>query len=190
MYKFRKLNLDPQKLDAEAIGHYVEIVKLITIYRHNLFDDFVKTPLSEHVLSLVQRTFPYFWVILTKADGRFCGFIYLYDFVGDEKCAHSACVTVCLKKSFWGRAARDIGRAFTGFCFAKMGLKKLRAECFASNTLTGKVLCDLKFKKEGVLKGETLVNGRSEDLVLWGMRKPVPGWQRCEAVTHSTTMAT
>lgn len=169
MYKFTKLNLDPKNLKEEHIASFLSILKLVCLHRHALFDDFVQKPPVEHVLEIIEQYFPYFWVVETKESGEFAGFIYLYDLIGDKTLIHSATVATCFAKPFWGKPCRHVGRMFLAYCRDKLGIKKLKAECFSSNRYVTTFLRNLNFKKEGVLKNETIVLNRPEDLILWAI---------------------
>lgn len=169
MFKFKKFCFDPENFDQKAILEYLEVAQLVTLYKTHIFDDFVQKSTYETIVGICKRYFPYFWLILRDETDEVAGFAYLYDVVGDKKSLHSACVTTCFKKSFWGAPARRAAKIFLKFCFGWLGLKKLRAECFASNRLVTGFLRDLNFKKEGILKNETIVNKKPEDLVVWGL---------------------
>lgn len=171
-FKFRKFNFDPETLDPSAIKCFLEILKLISKHKTKLFDDFISSNLSMQVLDLINLHFPYFWVIYEIKSEKFVGFAYLYDIIGPQNQLHTATVATCFEKSFWGKGARVAGKTFLEYVFKKLRLSKLKAESFGSNPWAANYLKALGFKKEGILKRESVVEGKEEDLITWAVFSP------------------
>lgn len=65
--------------------------------------------------------------------------------------------------------ATQAGRAFGGWCFEALGLRKLTAHYMAHNAASARVLEKLGFRREGVLRGQAFKWGVAHDLVAVGV---------------------
>lgn len=70
----------------------------------------------------------------------------------------------------WGKGyATQASRAFCGWCFDSLGLRKLTAHYMVHNAASGRVLEKLGFAREGLLRGQAFKWGVAHDLVAVGM---------------------
>ncbi len=170
MFKFEPLKIGKKYPSAKDLWLSLQILKLAYVWRRNIFDDFAFQKhgnFYELVKSLTNSFFPYFWAVLDHKDD-FLGFVYLYDLMGAVgETPYSACVSACLRRKFWGNDAKLAGREFLKFC-AQLRIKRLKAQCFSNNPCAKRLLGDLGFKCEGILKKEAIVGGKAVDLTAFG----------------------
>ena len=65
--------------------------------------------------------------------------------------------------------ATQAARAFGGWCFEGLGLRKLTAHYMAHNAASARVLEKLGFRREGLLRGQAFKWGVAHDLVAVGL---------------------
>lgn len=167
MIKFVKIKVDRKNKIYRNINFLEDIYNLYKQYNRFLNDDFVQNDLLEEVLLTVERTSPFFWVILN--DESFAGFVFLENIIGNRKTLYSAEITTCFKQEFWGSFTRKVGRKFLQYCFKKLKFKKLKGLVFKENTKTNALLKSLGMKLEAELKSETLKNGRPQDVQIFSI---------------------
>jgi RimJ/RimL family protein N-acetyltransferase len=110
----------------------------------------------------------YFWVVLDSA-GNFKGFVFLDNFVGDEKHLYSAEVTTCFDRSAWGIFPRYSAKFFLKKCFDDFGLHKIKAQIYPDNFRVRNYLKSCGFEYETTLKNETLRMGKSQDIEVYAL---------------------
>lgn len=120
-------------------------------YLKYLQDDF--SP-YKNLLSIIEKTFPYFWIV-TKINGEFTGFVFLDNFIGNEKSLYSAELTTCFDKKAWGVFTRYSAKIFLKKCFDKLGLYKIKAQVYPDNSRVKRLLKSAGFVYESTLKNET-----------------------------------
>ncbi|MEW6055166.1 MAG: GNAT family protein [Bdellovibrionota bacterium] len=78
-------------------------------------------------------------------------------FIGEKKC--------------WGQgyAAEAIGLV-TRFAFRELGLNKLRAGCYAGNEGSARAFERVGYRREGLLRGQVLCDGKETDVITLGLR--------------------
>lgn len=96
MIKFVKIKLDRKNKIYKNINFLENIFNLYQKYENFLNDDYTQPDLLEEVLSIVERTSPFFWVVLS--EDKFAGFVFLENIIGNEKNLHSAEITTCLDR--------------------------------------------------------------------------------------------
>lgn len=173
--KFLKVALDVDNNRLENVLLFPEIVELLKANHDKLFDDycgFTDDNAPQKVMELINKTTPCFWAVIDRDTDEFAGVIFLDNWIGAIGAVHSACVTTCFRKKFWGKFVKRAGRMFTRYVFRRCGLKKLKAEVFASNSLARGVLDSLGFRFEALLCRETLVSGVPQDLALFALFPP------------------
>ncbi|MBO7672581.1 GNAT family N-acetyltransferase [bacterium] len=146
--------------------YLAEISELYNKYIENLEDDF--SPLRSSPQKLTDytiKTSPYFYVILS--DNNFCGFIVLENIVGNKNHIHSAEVLICLKRKYWGKTALLAAKIFKQYCFSILKIVKLKALIYPQNSLIKRLLKKCGFKKEALLKSETLKNNKPQDIEIY-----------------------
>lgn len=90
MFKFIKVKLNRKKKIYKNIKFLPKIISCVKPYTKFLNDDFAqKYDIVEIILSQIEKSSGYFWVILNKKD-EFLGIVYLENFVGDKKHLFSA----------------------------------------------------------------------------------------------------
>jgi len=150
---------------------FEQALSLYNKYSKYLDDDYANNGLSprRHFIELINRTYPYFFVIVE--NNEFAGLVYLDNFIGDSKNLHSAELTTCMIPKYWGAYTRLCAIQFINYCFVNCGLKKIKACVYPENSRVKNLLEFSGFKKEGILKGETLKNGKLQDIEVYGCLK-------------------
>lgn len=155
------------------------IVKLMLRHRHKLFDDEYlnsDTPLLQRVYEIVEDYIPYFWLFLDKKTAKTLGFCYLYDIVTAKNTIYTACATICFDKSAYGPRAQNAAKTLLNTLFQDYKIYKIKAECYSHNIHIPNFLVKLGFCREAVLKNETIVENRPENIEIWSIFNPAPGF--------------
>lgn len=165
MIKFKRIVLDKKQGILPNIRYFPQIVILYQKYSKFLNDDyFDKKDVIQSMLDLIEKTTPYFWVITAGKNEDFAGFVFLDNFIGNEKILHSAEVTTCFLPDYWGDFTKICSRKFFKYCFLHYGFKKIKACIFPQNSRVRGILKQSGFISEGILKSETLKNGKLQDV--------------------------
>lgn len=167
MIKFVKIKLDRKNKIYKNIKFLENVFNLYKKYEKFLNDDFTQNDLLEEVLSIVERTSPFFWIVL-KED-KFAGFIFLENIIGNEKKLYSAEITTCFEQEFWGDFTKKVGKKFIRYCFKKLKFKKLKGLVFKGNTRINTLLKTLGLTLEAELKSETMKNGKPQDIQIFSI---------------------
>jgi len=150
--------------------HYIpDVERCYRRYYKYLQDDFSQSYV-DNIISLIQEKSPYFWVILDQKD-IFKGFVYLDNFIGDEKTRYSAELTTCYDRKAWGIFTRYSAKFFLKACFDKLGLQKIKAQIYPDNHRVKTLLKSSGFVYETVLKNETLRGGKPQDIEVYSLYK-------------------
>lgn len=176
MSKFVKIIIDRKKQEFKNIQYLPQIIKLYEKFSRYLHDDyFLEGEISpvDAVINLVEKISPFFWIILDKKTSKFAGFGFLENWVGCKNNFHSAEVTTCFEKEFWGKYTKTCAKKFINYCFKKYKLKKLKASIFPENSKVKTLLKILGFKKEAILKAETVKNGVLQDIEVYSIIRKV-----------------
>lgn len=138
-------------------------------YLRYLEDDYAlnNSNIYDYFFNLIQRTSPFFFVI-TEGD-LVSGFVYLDNLIGDGKRLHSAELTTCFDKRFWGDYTKRCARFFINYCFETYGLKKIKVLVYPDNSRVKTLLKNSGFVKEAVLKNETLRNNKLQDVEVYSV---------------------
>lgn len=138
-------------------------------YLRYLEDDYAlnNSNIYDYFFNLIQRTSPFFFVI-TEGD-LVSGFVYLDNLIGDGKRLHSAELTTCFDKRFWGDYTKRCAIFFINYCFETYGLKKIKALVYPDNLRVKTLLKNSGFVKEAVLKNETLRNNKLQDVEVYSV---------------------
>lgn len=174
MSKFIKIIINRQRQEFRNIHYLPQIISLYERFSNYLHDDYFlqkqKTPVDA-VIDLVECTSPFFWVIVDKKSDKFAGFVFLENLVGTTSNFHSAEVTTSFEPEFWGKYTKICAKKFVNYCFKKYKFKKLKAYVFPQNTRVKMLLKKTGFKKEAMLKAETLKNGELQDIETYSIIK-------------------
>jgi len=174
MNKFIKIVINREKKEFRNIRYLPQIIKLYEKFSKYLHDDYFLETKKSHVdliIDLVEKTSPFFWVIIDKKSNNFAGFVFLENWVGATNNAHSAEITTCFEPAFWGKYTKICAQKFVKYCFKKYKLKKLKANVFAQNFKVKTLLKNAGFNKEAVLKGETIKNNELQDIEVYSIAK-------------------
>ena len=74
------------------------------------------------------------------------------------------------EKNYWGKGiATEAIRLVSDFAFKTINLRKLKAGCYALNIGSAKAFEKASFKKEGLIKGQWIVDNEPVDEILLGL---------------------
>lgn len=172
MVKFIKIILNRKNKKFRNIQYLPQLIGLYERFARYLHDDyFINNEISnvDAIIQLIEKTCPYFWVIIDKKSNKFAGFVFLDNWVGNSKEIHSAEATTCFEPEFWGKYTKICASKFINYCFKKYKLKKIKACIFPQNFRVQKLLQQTGFQKEATLKAETLKNGKLQDIVVYSI---------------------
>lgn len=173
MTRFIKIIINRNKNEFKNIHFLPQIISLYGKFSKFLNDDYFQADNSvvDSVINLIEKTTPYFWVILDKKSTKFAGFVFLDNWVGNKNSCHSAEVTTCFNPAFWGKYTKNCAQKFIKYCFKKFRLKKLKAYIFPQNSRVKTLLKKSGFKKEALLRAETFKNGVLQDIEVYSIVK-------------------
>lgn len=174
MSKFVKLIIDRKNKEFRNIQYLPQIISLYERFSKYLHDDYFleqRQSVVDAVIDLIEKTTPYFWVVLDKKTSKFTGFGFLGNLVGTKEELHSAEVTTCFEPKFWGRYTKICAKKFVNYCFKKYKFKKLKAYIFPQNSKVKMLLKKTGFKKEATLRAETVKNGALQDIDVYSIIK-------------------
>lgn len=151
--------------------YFEQALFLYAKYSKFLDDDYAHDEKSiyEYFENLVKSTLPFCFVI--AEDDEVAGFVYLDHIIGDGKRLHSAELTTCFNKKYWGDYTKLCAKIFINFCFEKCGFQKIKALVYPENFRVKTLLKFAGFEKEALLKGETLRNNKLQDVEIYSCRK-------------------
>lgn len=151
----------------EKPAYFEQALFLYIKYSKFLDDDYAQNniPVYDYFFDLVQRTL--FFVIVEK--DVVSGFVYLDNIIGDAKRFHSAELTTCFDKRFWGNYTKTCAKIFLNFCFEHYGFKKIKALVYPENFRVKTLLKSSGFEKEALLKDETLRNNKLQDIEVYSV---------------------
>ncbi|MFA7659399.1 MAG: GNAT family protein [Candidatus Gastranaerophilaceae bacterium] len=172
MNKFIKIIIDRKRKEFKNIQYLPDVIRLYERFSKYLHDDyFLETPKNpvDAVIDLIEKISPFFWAVIDKKSGRFAGFGFLDNWVGAGNDFHSAEVTTCFYPAFWGKYTKICAKKFIKYCFKKYRLKKLKAYVFPQNLKVRVLLKKVGFKREALLKAETIKNGVLQDIEVYSI---------------------
>lgn len=176
MHKFIKVIIDRKRKVFMNIQYLPQIISLYERFSKYLHDDYFwgnQTSPVDSIIDLVEKISPFFWVIVDKKNGKFSGFVFLDNWVGNSSNFHSAEVTTCFEPSFWGKYTKICAKKFIKYCFKKYKLKKLKAYVFVQNLKVKTLLKKSGFKIEALLKAETIKNSELQDVEVYSIIRGV-----------------
>lgn len=172
MSKFIKIIINRKRREFRNIHYLPHVIGLYEQFSKYLHDDYFlkkqKTSVDA-VVDLIERTSPFFWVIIDKKTNKLAGFVFLENLVGARDNYHSAEITTCFVPEFWGKYTKTCAKKFVNYCFKKYKFKKLKAFVFPQNTKVKTLLKKTGFNKEALLKAETLKNGELQDIEVYSI---------------------
>lgn len=167
LFRFERLVVNRAQMVFKNLKYFPQLVRLYLKYVRFLEDDFspfVDNPFDS-MIAYLDKTSPHFYLVLSEDE--VCGFFALENIVGKNDFLHSAYVVTCFDKKYWGTFTRYAGLSFVDFCFNELGLVKLKAIVYPQNYRVRGILNSCGFKKEALLKAETLKDGKHQDLELY-----------------------
>ena len=149
----------------ENPAYLEQVIFLYLKYSAFLDDDYALNgqKFLDYFFNLLHRTA--FYIIVEH--GIVSGFVYLDNFIGDANRFHSAELTTCFDKRFWGDYTKNCARLFLDFCYEKFGFKKIKALVYPENVRVKTLLKSAGFEKEALLKCETMRNNRLQDVEVY-----------------------
>lgn len=172
MSKFIKIIINRKRREFRNIHYLPHIISLYERFSKYLHDDYFlqkQKSTVDSVIDLIERTSPFFWVITEKKTDKFAGFVFLENPVGAKENLHSVEVTTCFEPEFWGKYTKTCAKKFVNYCFKKYKFTKLKAYIFPQNSKVKTLLKKTGFKKETLLKAETLKNGELQDIEIYSI---------------------
>ncbi|MBE7712817.1 MAG: GNAT family N-acetyltransferase [Cyanobacteria bacterium SIG26] len=168
MCKFIQMDLSAGLQSITSLRYIPDVKKCCHKFLSYLQDDFSVVDKSD-ILGFIQKNSPYFWLILDNLNDEFMGFVYLDNFVGNEKLLFSAELTTCFDRKAWGNFTRYSAKFFLKKCFDEFGLYKIKAQIYPDNFRVKTLLKSCGFKKESVLKNETLRLDKLQDIEVYSL---------------------
>lgn len=155
----------------ENPAYVKQAILLYLKYSKFLDDDYAdaKNDKVQYFLDLINRTYPYFWVI-TEGE-KVSGFVYLDNIIGNNKKYHSAELVTCFDKNYWGIYTKICAYCFLRLIFQKYGFEKIKALIYPENFRVKNLLLYSGFSKEALLKNETKRNGKLQDIEIYSILK-------------------
>lgn len=155
----------------EKPAYFEQALFLYAKYSKFMDDDYALDGKSEYEYfeNLVKSTLPFCFVIVERDE--VAGLVYLNNIIGDSKKLHSAELTTCFKRKYWGDYTKLCAKIFINFCFEKCGFHKIKALVYPENFRVKTLLKFAGFEKEALLKGETLRNNKLQDVEIYSCRK-------------------
>lgn len=158
-------------LDKRALKYVKEAEKLLEKHKKKLFDDFFFEEISNQnlILKILDISYGNFWFILDSKSLNFAGLVFLDDFIGNKNNNHSAQISVCFMKQYFGSFVLDSAKIFIPFVFRHFDLNKLYAHVYDFNLLAKKLIRQVGFKLEAKLKAHTILNGKMQDVCVFSL---------------------
>ncbi len=175
MFTIDFINLNENRFKSLDFQTFSGIFDLMFEYRHKLFDDEYfnsKKPYIQRVYEIIEGHIPYFWLFYKVQSREILGFCYFYDIIPAKRHIHSVSATICLKKSARGLPALICAKKLISEAFNTLNISKIKAECFEDNLYMPNFLTKLGFRREAILKSETIVQNQPKNLEIWSIFNP------------------
>ena len=170
MIKFAKIIIDRKNNEYRNLHFLPEVFSLMLKYERFMFDDYFQTnDIVKALFGLVEASGRFFWAIVDSESNELMGFAYFDNFIGNSDNLHSAEINTCFFRKYWGYQTRIASKKFIKYCFKKYGFKKIKAVVFSENRMAKGLLSYLGFKKEALLKAETVKNDRLQDVEIYSI---------------------
>lgn len=167
MFKFLKITLDKTRKLSKNTYYLPRIFFLYKRYEKFLHDDYTPKADLKKFLDLISQN-DFFWAI-TDSNDEFAGFVYLDNIIGNKNNLHSAEITTCFEQKFWGMQTYKCAIEFFRLVFEQFGFYKIKAEIYPQNFRVKTLLKKCGFQLEGILKNETLKDGKTQDIELYSL---------------------
>lgn len=106
MFKFIKIIINRKRKEFKNIHYLPLVISLYERFARYLHDDyFLENEKScvDAVIDLIEKTSPYFWVIIDKKSSKLAGFVFLDNWTGAKNNFHCTEVTTCFNPVFWAQ---------------------------------------------------------------------------------------
>ena len=163
-----------QNLDFTS---FLAVFNLMLQYRHKLFDDeYINgdKPYIERVYEIINAHVPYFWLFYDTNTLKVQGFCYFYDIIPHKNHIHTASASICFDKAVWGKPALSVAKKLLNQVFCTLNIYKIKAECYFDNYFMPNFLTKLGFRREAILKNETIVDNQPKNIEIWSIFNPAP----------------
>lgn len=178
MCKFLRLIIDRNHSYFENTRYLSNVIFLYLRYSKFLNDDYAPEANYSNLVNLIEKCGSLFFVILNSENDEFAGFVYLDNLIGNRQKIHSAEITVCFEKKYWGSFTKKAAIEFFNYCFNTLGLEKVKAQIYPFNHRVKMLLKFAGFKKDGILRNETFKNGKPADVEVYSLLKSDIGFVR------------
>lgn len=168
MFKFLKITLNKTRKQYVNTNHLPRIFFLYHKYEKFLHDDYIPKMEFKDFLEFLSLT-EFFWAILEEDTNKFAGFVYLDNVIGNSGKLHSAELTTCFEKTFWGEKTYLCAKEFLQYAFDTYGFYKIKAEIYPENFRVKTLLKKCGFEHDCTLKHETLKNGKLQNIELYSL---------------------
>ena len=152
MCKFLNLVIDRAHSRFENTEYLSNVIFLYMRYAKFLNDDYAPEISYSTIISKIENCGRLFFVVLDSKSGEFAGFIYIDNL-------------------FWGKFVKATADKFFDYCFNTLKFKKIKAQIYPFNSRVRAILRYSGFKKDGILRGETLKNGEMADVEVYSLLK-------------------
>ena len=169
MCKFINLIIDRKNLNFKNTQYLSQVAFLYSRYSKYLTDDYSSKPDFTTILNIIENSSPLFYVILEQKTGEFAGFVYLDNLTGNSDSIHGAEISACFEKKFWGNFTKKCALTFFAYCFTTLNLKKIKAQIYPFNHRVKALLNYCGFKKDGILRDETLKFNKLSDIETYSL---------------------
>lgn len=169
MCKFINLIIDKKNLIFKNTHYLSNVIFLYSRYSKYLNDDYAQGNTFLNVLNIIENSSTLFFVVLSKKNNEFAGFIYLDNLTGNANELHGAEISACFEKKYWGSFTKRTALKFLDYCFNELKLKKIKAQIYPFNHRVKTLLKFAGFKSDGILRGETLKNGKLADIEVYSL---------------------
>lgn len=169
MARFIRLVINRRYDVFENTEYLSQAMFLYLRYQKYLDDDYAKngSTFYDYFVELVERVCPLFWLIMD--EDKVAGFVYLDNMIGDNESLHSAELTTCFDKAYWGEFTKLSAKRFLDYCFETYGFKKIKASVYPQNSRVKAILKQSGFESEALLKAETLRNKELQDIEIYSI---------------------
>jgi RimJ/RimL family protein N-acetyltransferase len=171
MFEFLPVRADKNAGVFENNAFLPCIFSLAQRYKRFLFDDYYcadNIGFMLELIALINRLYPHFYVVVEAESHEFMGVVYLDDWKGNKNQLHSCSITTCFEPKFRGKPVIKAGEIFLQKVFEVHKLKKIKAEVFEGNFRAKALLKKLGFVQEGLLKAETIREGKPCKTAIFG----------------------
>lgn len=169
MCKFLSLVIDRAHSRFANTEYLSNVVFLYLRYSKFLNDDYAPEANYSNILSKIESCGGLFYIVLNSSGSDFAGFIYIDNLIGNADEIHGGEITACFEKKYWGKFTKTVADQFFDYCFNTLKLKKIKAQIYPFNSRVRAILKYSGFKKDGVLRGETMKNGRLSDVEVYSL---------------------